>query len=86
MTTAAATSLESENLRRQTNSGFHRVRMLLILELFPFHGGCTPVCLSFSFNFYCSFFKHFNSSKLVFSRLTTNIQRGDCWWQSPVEP
>lgn len=48
--------LEAENLPRKTNSGFHRVSMLMLLELFPFHGGCPPVCLSlFSFGSILSF-------------------------------
>lgn len=53
MATTAASSLEAENQTRKTSSGFHRVSVLMIQELFPFHGGCPPVCFSTPFNFCC---------------------------------
>lgn len=47
MATAAASRLEAENLQRKTNCGFYRVRMLMILMLFPFFGDGTPLLFFF---------------------------------------
>ncbi|MEQ2167880.1 hypothetical protein GOODEAATRI_008566 [Goodea atripinnis] len=41
---AATSCPEAENLQTKTNCAFHRVSMFMILQLFPFHCGCTPAC------------------------------------------
>lgn len=63
---AAASRPEAENLQTKTNCGFHRVSVLMILHLFPFHCDCTPVCVCLPFQLRFLFFFSFTFFLLRF--------------------